>query len=409
MATDHEPQQTRRSNSYRGRRGQDLRGNRRPQAPQQEQPRRDQVDIDHLMREIRSRVSAQHGFELSNQQIQELAARRLEALLDPQTVKPSLMDELRRSAGIAPDPDPAEPEASYPFDESKLYASPGGATPLFRRLFKPLLKLLINPRALVDAFTAQARLNSAAAARSTEERRRQTEWNGLHFEILRRLVVDIARADLERQSLTLQVESLSAKVDFGERRIRVFEQAQLQVRPAPRKAEPVLLAPAASEVGAVVTPDQGGTEDTDGSQRKRRRRRGRRSGTRPTPERGPDRGTQSEEAATATAAAAQGAPVDTGEALPDDVAPALFPQPVAAASESAAPDVPLIQPALLEATVAQDLAPPLPSRPPPPPPPSSVPVSVSASAPLAAPEAAPAHESTPDAEADSTDPTPPDR
>jgi tRNA pseudouridine55 synthase len=47
------------------------------------------------MREIRTRVSERHGIELSNQQIQELAARRLEAILDPRAIKPALMDELR--------------------------------------------------------------------------------------------------------------------------------------------------------------------------------------------------------------------------------------------------------------------------------------------------------------------------
>lgn len=233
------------------------------------------------MREIRARVSTQHGIELSNQQIQELAARRLEAILDPKTVKPSLMDELRRSAGIAPDPLPPEPEPTYSFDEDALYESSGSVVRVIRRLLNPLLNLLINPKALIQALSAQVRLNSAAAAREAEERRRRVEWNGLHFEILRRLVVDIARADLERQNLALQVESLSAKVDFNERRVRAFEQSQLQVRPAPRTPEPLIAATPTPAAPQAVAADQGSTEGADASRRRRRRRRGRRTGAGP--------------------------------------------------------------------------------------------------------------------------------
>ena len=51
------------------------------------------------MRDIRARISQRSGIDLSNQQIQELAARRLEAILDPRALKPGLLDQLRRGAG----------------------------------------------------------------------------------------------------------------------------------------------------------------------------------------------------------------------------------------------------------------------------------------------------------------------
>ena len=65
------------------------------------------------MREIRARISQRHGIDLSTQQIQELAARRLEAILDPRTVKPSLLEQLRRSAGAPVDTRPSDPSLSY--------------------------------------------------------------------------------------------------------------------------------------------------------------------------------------------------------------------------------------------------------------------------------------------------------
>jgi len=232
------------------------------------------------MREIRSRISERHGIELTNQQIQELAARRLEAILDPRTIKPSLMDELRRAAGLPPDPSPAEPQAEETFQESALYEARNGLLRAIRRLLNPLLKLFFNPGAIADALNGQARRTKAVEAREAELRRRQTEWNGLHFEILRRLVTDTARVEIDNQHLAHRVESLAARVDYSERRVRTLEQSVYQLRPAGRAPEPAAVsapAPAAREEAAAA--EHAANEATpDGGRRRRRRRRGRRSG-----------------------------------------------------------------------------------------------------------------------------------
>jgi hypothetical protein len=288
MPPDHNQPHSRRPHYHRGRRGPDRRGNdRRPQQSQQqqtEQPGRDQLDIEQIMREIRSRISERHGIDLTPQQIQELAARRLEAILDPRTIKPSLMDELRRASGLPADTPPSEPEGDPPIDESALYQSDNGFVRTLRRLFNPLLKLLFNPAVIVHALNTQTRRAKEAAAREAELRRRQTEWNALHFEILRRLVTDIARAEIDNQHLAHRVESLTARVDFNERRVRGLEQNQYQSRPSARTVE----APAISSAAAAPPPppreDSPGSEhasvDTspDAGRRRRRRRRGRRSG-----------------------------------------------------------------------------------------------------------------------------------
>src|SRR6185436_18864122 len=184
MPPDQNQQHPRRPHYHRGRRGPDRRGDRRP-PPQQQQSdsgNRDQLDVEQIMREIRSRISEKHGIELTTQQIQELAARRLEAILDPRAIKPSLMDELRRASGLPADTAPSEPEGDDSIDEAALYASKSGFLNSLRRLFN-----LLNPKAIVDALNALSRRTKAIAARETELRRRQTEWNALHFEILRRL------------------------------------------------------------------------------------------------------------------------------------------------------------------------------------------------------------------------------
>ena len=78
----------------------DRRPSPQPQGGSQDsQP--EQVDVDQIVKEIKARISQRHGIDLSAQQIQELAARRLEAILDPRTVKPGLLDQLRKSGGSA--------------------------------------------------------------------------------------------------------------------------------------------------------------------------------------------------------------------------------------------------------------------------------------------------------------------
>ena len=282
--------QQRRGHYNRGRRGPDRRGpDRRTPPPQaQEQHGRDHVDVEHIMRDIRSRIAQRHGIDLSNQQIQELAARRLEAILDPRAIKPGLLDELRRSAGAPPAPhDPAEAsELTYTFEDTTLYESHRGAMRFIRRLLNPILKLFFNPNPLIHALNTQARWNAEATRREAERVRRQTEWNALHYELLHRMVTEVARGSLELQALSAQVESLSAKVDFNERRVRGIEASQHQSRPAPPPrspepaAPPIAAAAPGAETAAIDAPAEGQTPTSDSSRRRRRRRRGRRgSGT----------------------------------------------------------------------------------------------------------------------------------
>src|SRR5438105_7326686 len=243
MAMDHN--QGRRGHFHRGRRGPDRRGPERRQGPLPEQQqvnraeRAERIDVEQIMRDIRSRIAQRSGVDLTNQQIQELAARRLEAILDPRGLKPELLEQLRRSAGERTvSVDAAAPPAaqSFPFDEATLYDSPNALLRFLRKLFRPLLRMMINPTPIAHALAQQSRLNGELLARDAERDRRQAEWNALHYEILQRLAVDVSRASIDAQSLLLRVESLAAKVDFNERRVRTMEGTQVQARP-PRPQE----------------------------------------------------------------------------------------------------------------------------------------------------------------------------
>lgn len=232
------------------------------------------------MREIRSRISQRHGIELSTQQIQELAARRLEAILDPRTVKPSLLEQIRRSTSTPIDAPPVT-EPSYSFEDTTLYDSHRGLLRFIRRLLNPLLKLFFNPNPLISALHTQAKLNQAAAQREADRDRRQMEWNALHYEIVQRLALEVARTSLEAQQLSMRIDALSAKVDFAERRARSIESMLHQARPSPRhdtaphaQAAQQPREPGSTDVAAAPLAQESGMGE--GGRRRRRRRRGRR-------------------------------------------------------------------------------------------------------------------------------------
>ncbi len=231
------------------------------------------------MREIRARISQKHGIELSNQQIQELAARRLEAILDPRTVKPALLDQLRKSAGAPAELAPADAPAAFVFEGDTLYESHNAFLRFIRRLLNPVLKLFFNPNPLILALNAQARVNKEALRREVERDRRQAEWNALHYTILQRLVIEISRVSLEAQSLSMRVESLATKVDFNERRVRGLESPTQQPAPAAAPTPTRVVDAVTTTASSPVTPTSesvGSDAQSEGARRRRRRRRGRR-------------------------------------------------------------------------------------------------------------------------------------
>jgi hypothetical protein len=271
-------QERRRGHFHRGRRGPDRRGIERRTQPQQVQGGRDQVDVEQIMRDIRARIAQRQGIDLSNQQIQDLAARRLESILDPRAIRPSLLEGLRRSAeAVTPTaaPKPSS-EPVYTFDHTTIYDSPRAALRFIRRMLNPLLKLFFNPNPLIRALHLQARLNVEAAEREAERDRRQTEWNALHYEIVQRVVTDVSRVSLEIQALSMRIESLNARIDFNDRRVRSIEGAAQSGRAAARSMDTPVSQPASAEPATAVEGAEAAT--TESVRRRRRRRRGRRGG-----------------------------------------------------------------------------------------------------------------------------------
>src|SRR5437773_3946360 len=101
----------------------------------------DSVNVEHVMEQIRARISEKRGVDYTEQQIRELAAVKLEKFLDPRGVRSDLLDRFR-SAMPAYEP-PVLP--NYGFEEDTLFESHRGLIRFFRNLFRPLLKLFFNP------------------------------------------------------------------------------------------------------------------------------------------------------------------------------------------------------------------------------------------------------------------------
>lgn len=273
MPSDQNSSQNRRQHYHRGRRGGDRRGLERRNPPPAESTGREGVDVEQIMREIRSRIAARHGIDLSPQQIQELAARRLEAILEPRHVKPALLEQMRRAAGERIEVPAPAVEPDLHFDEASLFESHRGIVRFLRRLLNPILKLLFNPTPIARALDAQAARANAAARREAEFYARQAEWNALHYEMLQRVVTENARNSIEVQNLQLRVEALEARLDFNERRVRAMEAtppSHQPARTAPRPAESAPAEPAGASAGGAMT------VEGDSARRRRRRRRGRR-------------------------------------------------------------------------------------------------------------------------------------
>ena len=58
--------------------------------------RADSVNVEEIMRQIRTRVKEKRGADYTEEEIQELASVKLERFLDPLAVRSGLLDEYRR-------------------------------------------------------------------------------------------------------------------------------------------------------------------------------------------------------------------------------------------------------------------------------------------------------------------------
>lgn len=254
--------------------------------------RSESVDVEQIMKQIRTRIREKRGVDYTEEQIRELATVKLEKFLDPKNLRSDLLEQFRRSRpAIPPEPPPVEPP--YTFSTEAIYETHRGPLRFLRRLFNPLLKLLFNPNPLIDVVLKQAEFNvdllKREQRRKIEFDRSRAEWNSLYYEVLHNLVLETTRSGIEIKNLKMRLESLASRLDFSERRVRALE-GVVQYRPEAVRSRDRGRRPEndrrpddmpGDEIGA--TPEGAPTAENaaigsteGGGRRRRRRRRGRR-------------------------------------------------------------------------------------------------------------------------------------
>ena len=234
----------------------------------------DSVDVEQIMKQIRSRIREKRGSDYTETELQQLASAKFEQFADPSGLRSDLLEQFRKRG-----------------DEPSTYHRHRGLRRLLLIMVHPVLKR-VQKQVMSD-------LN-------------------LYFEIIHNLVIEVTKLGVENHNLKMKVESLSSRLDFDERRGRALEGAvqyrqprqhqpphqaqqqqppQQQHRPAP--PQPVAPAPAQAPAAAAATqivsavaapltqgeqpapgqPGQDGAPRGDGSGRRRRRRRRRRPGS----------------------------------------------------------------------------------------------------------------------------------
>ncbi|MFO7303114.1 MAG: hypothetical protein DIU54_011930 [Acidobacteriota bacterium] len=217
----------------------------------------DSVDVEQIMRQIRARIREKRGVDYTEAELQHLAQVKLEKFIDPRGIRSDLLQHFQRRQAEAPLP-------NYEFGADSLFESHRPLLRAIRNFFRPFLKLFFNADRLSHALHLQSRINDEVVSRT-----RRVE--DLAYELLHNLTVEVTRLGIEVHNLKMRVESLSARLDFDERRAKAFEGVVQYRTPGPRPAgdaTPDGGAPAAGE----------STDDAGGERRRRRRRRRRRPG-----------------------------------------------------------------------------------------------------------------------------------
>jgi hypothetical protein len=218
--------------------------------------RSDNVDVEQIMRQIRSRIREKRGVDYTEEEIRELANVKLEKFLDPRGVRSDLLEQFRRKREASLPP-------NFKFEDTTLFETHRSFLAFIRRMLRPILKLFFNPNPLIEALHIQSKLNG-----------QQAVLEPLYYEVIHNLVLETTRLGIEVKNLKMRVESMSSRLDFDERRARALE-GVVQYRPG---AVPPLQPPT-------------GVHDerpaADGDQMERRSRRRRRRGRRRPDDRGP--------------------------------------------------------------------------------------------------------------------------
>ena len=215
------------------------------------------VDVEEIMRHIKTRISDKRGVDYTEEQIQELATVKLETFLDANNIRSDLREHYKRSR-------PAAKHLLGEFEEQTQASLSRGFFGRVLTLVRKILTRLLRLNPIVNALHIQEKINQS---------RHQNEL--LNYELLNNLVVEITKLGIEVKNLKMLVVSLNSRLDFNERREQALENV-VAYRPGTGRRD----SKAASGLDdAESVEKKQDAAETKPEPHRRRRRRGRRRPT----------------------------------------------------------------------------------------------------------------------------------
>ncbi len=157
------------------------------------------VDVEEIMGAIRKRIDEKKQRLYTDDEIREIAERRLDAVLDAHDFNSDLIKDFR-----------AHPERwNFSFEAETLYRSSrgfvGSLLRALRGALKPVQKLFWNPNPLIAALS------------------RQSDLNKYYVHLLHNLAVEVTRQNLELQELKNRNLQMQGRIEFLARREKTLE------------------------------------------------------------------------------------------------------------------------------------------------------------------------------------------
>jgi len=158
-----------------------------------------EVDVRKIMSEIRERIAEKKRGLYTDEEIREIAERKLEAVLESRNFNPDFLKDFRTKAEVW----------NYTFHPDTIYRTSRGGAGAFlgtiRGLLKPIQKLFWNPTPMIAALS------------------RQSDLNQYSVQMLHNLTLELTRLNLEVQELRARLQQTDASLEELRKRERALE------------------------------------------------------------------------------------------------------------------------------------------------------------------------------------------
>jgi hypothetical protein len=157
------------------------------------------VDVRKIMAEIRERIAEKKRGLYTDEEIREIAERKLEAVLEARQFNPDFLKDFKSKSEVW----------NYTFNPDTIYRTSrggvGGFLGTIRNLLKPVQKLFWNPTPMIAALS------------------RQSDLNLYTVQMLHNLTLELTRLNLEVQELRARLQQTDANLEELKKRERALE------------------------------------------------------------------------------------------------------------------------------------------------------------------------------------------